>query len=186
MSEFERIKSAFEAAGWAVRVQIVGLSAATPTDAPRHVRVDLTVNNDWTVRIDRDTAYCDPCPVRALRLAYDKEDSRGIRAALAPVLDAVEAAPAPLPEEGAHHAPVCRRVMIYAPPTDPTPTYYRAPRGTLTAADVIDGWGLDYWTGSVVAHVLRAGRKPGETRLDALRNAAGCLAHAIRVEEGGE
>ena len=61
-----------------------------------------------------------------------------------------------------------------------SPPYYRA--GTVDVADVINAFGLDYWCGSVVAHVLRAGRKPGETRAEALQNALACLQHAIAVE----
>ena len=61
-----------------------------------------------------------------------------------------------------------------------SPVYYRA--GEVDAADVVNAFRLDYWCGSVVAHVLRAGRKPGETRLQALENALACLQHAVAAE----
>ena len=63
-----------------------------------------------------------------------------------------------------------------------SPLYYRA--GEVDVADVVNAFQLDYWCGSVVAHVLRAGRKPGETRLQALENALACLQHAVTAELG--
>lgn len=38
---------------------------------------------------------------------------------------------------------------------------------------------LNYWTGSAVVHILRAGRKPGESRRKALENALVCLRHEL-------
>lgn len=61
-----------------------------------------------------------------------------------------------------------------------SPNYYR--RGNLDCADIVNAYALDYWTGSAVVHILRAGNKPGETRLDALENALACLRHAIAAE----
>ena len=61
-----------------------------------------------------------------------------------------------------------------------SPLYYRA--SEVDVADVVNAFQLDYWCGSVVAHVLRAGRKPGETRLQALENALSCLRHAVAAE----
>ena len=64
-----------------------------------------------------------------------------------------------------------------------SPPYYRA--SNVDVADVVNAYKLDYWLGSVVAHVLRAGRKPGETRRQALENALSCLQHAIAAESTG-
>jgi hypothetical protein len=61
-----------------------------------------------------------------------------------------------------------------------SPDYYT--RGGLDCADIVNAYALDYWIGSAVVHLLRAGCKPGETRLDALENALACLRHAIVAE----
>lgn len=54
-----------------------------------------------------------------------------------------------------------------------SPAYYY--RGGVDTADVIDAYDLNYWRGSAVAHILRAGHKPQETEEDAIANAIGCL-----------
>ena len=86
------------------------------------------------------------------------------------------------------------REMLY----EATPEYYRlavvdrqANRlVAIDAGDVLDALNLDYWTGSVLAHVWRAGRKEGETALEALRNARACLDRSIanleRLERFGD
>lgn len=66
-----------------------------------------------------------------------------------------------------------------------SPAYYRG--GDLDAADIINQFGqngepMDYWTGSALAHILRAGKKSGESREEALTNALVCLQHALAHE----
>jgi hypothetical protein len=73
----------------------------------------------------------------------------------------------------------------------PSPDYYEAPdlikvdgqRVRLNVHHVIDAWRLDYWLGSAVAHILRAGRKPGETERAAISNAWGTLIGWFRSAE---
>ena len=73
----------------------------------------------------------------------------------------------------------------------PSPDYYEAPdlikvdgqRIRLNVHHVIDAWRLDYWLGSAVAHILRAGRKPGETERAAITNAWGTLIGWFRCAE---
>ena len=58
-----------------------------------------------------------------------------------------------------------------------SPDYYRA--GQSDCADIVNDFALNYWTGSAVVHILRAGRKPGESRRKALENALVCLQHEL-------
>jgi hypothetical protein len=77
------------------------------------------------------------------------------------------------------------------PDYPPSPDYYEAPdlikvdghRVRLNVHHVIDAWRLDYWLGSAVAHILRAGRKPGETERAAITNAWGTLIGWFRCAE---
>jgi hypothetical protein len=77
------------------------------------------------------------------------------------------------------------------PDYPPSPDYYEAPdlikvdgqRVRLNVHHVIDAWQLDYWLGSAVAHILRAGRKPGETERAAISNAWGTLIGWFRCAE---
>lgn len=43
--------------------------------------------------------------------------------------------------------------------------------------------GLDYWLGSAVSHILRAGKKSGESEKEALENAVICLLRRIQELE---
>lgn len=61
-----------------------------------------------------------------------------------------------------------------------SPDYYIGPHAPfIDANDIVFQYHLDYYTGGAVAHILRAGRKPGETRHDALVNALGCIRRQI-------
>ncbi len=63
------------------------------------------------------------------------------------------------------------------------PGLYRADGTPADLGDLIDAdLPLDYWDWSVIGHVYRAGRKPGETKLEALENAGVCMIRAIRKE----
>lgn len=43
------------------------------------------------------------------------------------------------------------------------PNYYN--NTNISPFDVIDDWGLDFYSGSIVKYVKRAGKKPGEEKL---------------------
>jgi hypothetical protein len=64
------------------------------------------------------------------------------------------------------------------------PQYYT--RGSIEPWHVIADWGLDYWLGTVVAYLQRAGHKPGCSELDDLLKARATLNERIRqLEEAG-
>ena len=50
-------------------------------------------------------------------------------------------------------------------------------------ADIVNNFQLNYWLGSAVVHILRAGRKPGESRRKALENALACIEHELATME---
>ena len=58
-----------------------------------------------------------------------------------------------------------------------SPDYYK--HNGIDAKDLMQG--LDYWKGSAISHILRAGKKAGETEQEALQNAVICLLR--RLEE---
>lgn len=62
-----------------------------------------------------------------------------------------------------------------------SPAYYNQ---GVDCADIVNAYNLSYWDGGAVCHILRAGNKPGESRLQALENALACLRHSIAVERG--
>ena len=49
--------------------------------------------------------------------------------------------------------------------------------------DVIDSWGLDYYLGSAVKYLCRAGKKPGESVSDDLKKALVFINHRLSLEE---
>lgn len=64
---------------------------------------------------------------------------------------------------------------------DQTPACYRGAAG-FQPYDVIDAFGLDFYTGSAVKYLCRAGKKDGESRLTGLEKAAKALSEAIKRE----
>ena len=71
------------------------------------------------------------------------------------------------------------------PPTGiKCPSHYCAPfNPDLKVTDIIDGWALNFWLGSVVKYILRAGENRRESRLSDLRKAQVCLQREIDAEE---
>lgn len=59
----------------------------------------------------------------------------------------------------------------------PTPSYYM--HGDYNSKDLVS---VEYFTDSALCHIIRAGKKSGETKLDALLNAHVCLLRAIEKE----
>jgi len=72
-------------------------------------------------------------------------------------------------------APKVRRFASLAEDFE-SPDYYK--HNGIDAGDLMQG--LDYWKGSALAHILRAGKKPGESEKEALENAVGCLLRRIK------
>lgn len=62
-----------------------------------------------------------------------------------------------------------------------SPDYYIARNSDC--ADIVNNFSLNYWLGSAVVHILRAGRKPGESRRKALENALACIEHELSTME---
>lgn len=71
-----------------------------------------------------------------------------------------------------------------APASDyrPPPTHYQGDAG-MQPWDVVDAFGLDYYLGTVIKYVCRAGKKDIATKIDDLRKAADFLHKAIELEE---
>ena len=61
------------------------------------------------------------------------------------------------------------------------PDYYTS--GGIEAADFIDSQGLNFNLGNVVKYIARAGKKPGEDTLTALRKAEWYLSREITLAE---
>jgi hypothetical protein len=69
---------------------------------------------------------------------------------------------------------------------DPPPSHYRGDHPDddgIQPWDVIDAFGLDYYIGSVLKYILRAGKKDIAPRVDDLRKARNFLSKAIELEE---
>lgn len=84
--------------------------------------------------------------------------------------------------------PKCRPVE---PTSVDTGTDYRPPpehyRGAgMQPWDVVDAFGLDYYLGTVIKYVCRAGKKDIATKVDDLRKAADFLHKAIELEQKNE
>jgi hypothetical protein len=62
------------------------------------------------------------------------------------------------------------------------PDYYQTDGG-LNAWTVIKEFDLDYWRGSMVAYLLRMGRKPGESELDDMRKVYTFAAERVKQLE---
>jgi hypothetical protein len=60
------------------------------------------------------------------------------------------------------------------------PSYYQAEGFDLQ--DVIEAFGLGYTAGCAIKYLVRAGRKPGNSRLQDLRKAGRCIERAIQRE----
>ena len=83
------------------------------------------------------------------------------------------------PEEQVH--------VLWEPPADSAPRAAPAPAHyTLTPEpiDAIEGWGLNYNLGSVVAYIARAGKKAGNSAKDDLAKARTFLSREIAAQEG--
>lgn len=61
------------------------------------------------------------------------------------------------------------------------PPHYKA--NGLEVIEVIDAFELDFYTGTIVAYILRAGRKEGCTRLEDLKKAQWYLNREIKLEQ---
>ena len=57
------------------------------------------------------------------------------------------------------------------------PSYYKS--GDCEVADFIEAFGLNFNAGNVIKYVVRAGKKPGESAVDALLKANVYLAREI-------
>lgn len=69
---------------------------------------------------------------------------------------------------------------------DPPPSHYRGAHPEddgIQPWDVIDAFGLDYYTGNVLKYLLRAGKKDIAPRLDDLKKARNYINKAIELEE---
>ncbi|MFF5973658.1 DUF3310 domain-containing protein [Streptomyces sp. NPDC012769] len=64
---------------------------------------------------------------------------------------------------------------------DPPPSHYDG--GAIQPWDVIDAFGLDYYTASVLKYICRAGKKDIAPRVDDLKKARNFLNRAIELEE---
>lgn len=61
------------------------------------------------------------------------------------------------------------------------PNYYN--NSQLSPFDVIDDWGLDFYSGSIVKYLKRAGKKPGEERLKDLAKIRTYVDKLIELEQ---
>jgi hypothetical protein len=68
------------------------------------------------------------------------------------------------------------------PGYDPPPEHYATGSG-VQPWDVVDAFGLDYYTGSALKYICRAGKKDIAPRLDDLIKARNFLSRAIEIEE---
>ncbi len=66
---------------------------------------------------------------------------------------------------------------------DPKDRSYYKP-GTIEVADFIMDAGLDWAEGNIVKYIVRAGNKPGNTRLEDLQKVANLTQFLINVEKG--
>lgn len=63
------------------------------------------------------------------------------------------------------------------------PNHYGGKTNLYEAIKVIRAWGLGFSLGNAVKYIARAGRKPGESRLDDLKKARWYLDEEIAFEE---
>ena len=62
------------------------------------------------------------------------------------------------------------------------PSHYNSTK--ISAFDVIDDWGLDFYVGNVVKYIQRAGKKEGNSELQDLKKAKRYLEKKIELLEG--
>lgn len=62
------------------------------------------------------------------------------------------------------------------------PDYYNVVPG-MQPWDIIKAYGLDYWKGTVLAYILRAGRKPGSSEYQDMLKAYTFLGEHLRELE---
>lgn len=99
-------------------------------------------------------------------------------------------------EEGAPYYQIRLEFRVWGPGEDVhvalTPPSNHRPGRVLIKLDcgmIADALDLNHWTGAAFGHIWRAGRKPGETKKEALENALMCIRRELQrlslLEEAG-